>query len=347
MPRTKNVPRRNEGGATSDPQPDAIAPTAVPVPAPAPAPTPHHDTLQVVGGEARATGVTIKEEEEGEEEEEEEIPEGQRRDLAPAPGPGAQVPASGPPPARAAEPAPAPHYGTPSSGGEGPGASPAVGSGVKMEEGAQETLAQQRDRLALAWAHGPVRVDSHIKVEDSSSGEDTDGEGEGEEEDRPGREGGDGEGGGQGLGGEGGMELLAAHVPEDDGGYGGAPSRSNPAGRAARAKRGRGDVASADDVPDAPAPKRRHGGVHVGPSGRHGVDELDDEHIKKATPWLRWRARLSLHRHKDVQLGFFSTVDDAARAYDAEVPAARVVARAAAQLPATGGAADVRAGRNT
>ena len=54
-----------------------------------------------------------------------------------------------------------------------------------MEEGAEETLAQQRDRLALALAHGPVRVDSHIKVEDSKSGEDTDGDGEGEKKQAP------------------------------------------------------------------------------------------------------------------------------------------------------------------
>jgi len=67
---------------------------------------------------------------------------------------------------------------------------------VKMEEGAEETLAQHRDRLALALAHGPVRVDSHIKVKDSTSGEDTDG-------DREGWAGPGGEGG-QGLGGEGG-----------------------------------------------------------------------------------------------------------------------------------------------
>jgi hypothetical protein len=65
------------------------------------------------------------------------------------------------------------------------GGAGADASGVKMEEGAEETLAQQRDRLALALAHGPVRVDSHIKVEDSKSGEDTDGDGEGAKKQAP------------------------------------------------------------------------------------------------------------------------------------------------------------------
>jgi len=35
----------------------------------------------------------------------------------------------------------------------------------------------ERDCLALALAHGPVRVDCRIKVEDSTSGEGTDGDG--------------------------------------------------------------------------------------------------------------------------------------------------------------------------
>ena len=190
------------------------------------------------------------------------------------------------------------------------------------EEESEETLAQQRDRLALALAHGSVRVDSHIKVEDSTSGEDTDGAGEGEGE----GEGGEGGTGGEGddgdgeerLGGEGGLVLLAgaAHIPDHDGS---APRRSTPADRATRAKRGRGDVAATNDVPDASVPKRYRGGAQVGPSGRHGVDELTGKTVVKATPWLKWRARLSLPGDKHLQLGYFATVDDAARTYDAEV----------------------------
>jgi len=116
--------------------------------------------------------------------------------------------------------------------------------------------------------------------------------------------------------------LLAgsAHDQEDNGGRGGrAPRRSTPADRAARAKRGRGDVAAGDDAPDAPAPKRQSGGVQVGQSGRHGVCELTGRHIRKATPWLKWRAELRLPGGHKLQLGKFPTADDAARAYDAEV----------------------------
>jgi len=111
----------------------------------------------------------------------------------------------------------------------------------------------------------------------------------------------------------------AAHVPGDDGGRGGAPRRSTPADRAARAKRGRGDVAAGDVVRDAPLPKRQPGGAQVGPSGRHGVWELTKRDIGKDTPWLKWRARLYLAGDKQLDLGSFATADDAARAYDVEV----------------------------
>jgi len=172
-----------------------------------------------------------------------------------------------------------------------------------VKEEAEETLGQLRARQALALAHGPVRVDCHIKVEDCTSGEDTDGDGEGEEE---------------GPAGEVGLVLLAAaaHVPADDGERGGGLRRSIPADRAARAKRGRGDNAADDAVPDAPPMKRISGGAQVGKSGRHGVHELI---ICKATPWLKWRALLSMPGNKLLELGNFPTVDDAARAYDAEV----------------------------
>jgi len=76
-----------------------------------------------------------------------------------------------------------------------------------------------------------VRVDAHIKVEDSTSGDDTDGDGvDGEGGEVPGGEGGGGE---EGLGVEGGLVLhaRAMHVPDD----GGAPRRSTPADRATRA----------------------------------------------------------------------------------------------------------------
>ena len=307
MPRTKNVPRRSEGFIAGENQRAAAALAA----ALGPAPAPHHHALQVGG--AGASGVTVKEEVE---EEEEETPEGHLQGMgALAPG-FARVLASGPRAAFADTPAPAPHHADAPPWGTG---ASGVTSGVKMEEGAEETLAQQRDRLALALARGPVRVDSHIKVEDSTSGEDTDGDGEGEEE------GTGADGGGveeEGTGGEEGAAVpLAgtAHAPGDDGGRGVAPRRSSPADRAARAKRGRGDVAAADDVRDAPAPKRKHGGAQVGPSGRHGVYELTGRNIRKATPWLKWRARLNLPGTTHIELGPFSTVDDAARAYDAEV----------------------------
>ena len=108
----------------------------------------------------------------------------------------------------------------------------------------------------------------------------------------------------------------AAHAPGDDGG---APRRSTPADRAARAKRGRVASAADDVVPDAPAPKRKHEGAQVGPSGRHGVYELTGRNIRKATPLLKWRAALSLPGHKVIELGLSPTADDAARAYDTEV----------------------------
>jgi hypothetical protein len=213
------------------------------------------------------------------------------------------------------------------------------------EEAAEETLGQLRDRLALALAHGPARVDCRIKVEDSTSGEDEDGNGEEEEEEGTVGQEGHGEGEEEGLGGEGGLVLLAgaAHVPGDDGRRGGAPRRSTPADRAARAKRGRSDAAAGDDVPDAPLPKRQTGGAQAGPSGRHGVYELIRKSIGKATPWLRWRARLKLQGNIALELGTFGTVDAAARAYDGA--AVRVGAREAPELPAAGGAGGIPAGR--
>jgi hypothetical protein len=49
------------------------------------------------------------------------------------------------------------------------------------------------------------------------------------------------------------------------------------------------------------------------------VYELIRKSIGKATPWLRWRARLKLQGNIALELGTFGTVDAAARAYDAEV----------------------------
>ena len=308
MPRTTNDPRQSEGGAAREQQ------RAAPAAAPAPAHGTHPNAHPLGAGASGPSWVTLKLEEEEEEEEE----EGPQRDRA-APGP-ARVPAAGPRAALATAPASAPHHDAPAAGVAGTSGV----TQVKEELEAEETLAQQRDRLALALAHGPVRVDCHIKVEDSTSGNDTDWDGEGGKEEGTGGEGGDREEE-EGQGGEEGLEVLLAgaalpaHVPQDDGGDGGAPRRSTPADRAARAKRGRGDTAASDDVPDAPAPKRKSGGARVGQSGRHGVTELTGASIRKDTPGLTWWARLQLPGFKHFDLGHFPTVDDAARAYDAEV----------------------------
>ena len=296
MPRTEIVPRRSEGGAVPEQQ-RAAAASAV-----APARASHPNAPAPLGaGASGPSGVTIKLEKAEEE-------EGSRRDGT-APGP-AQVAAFGPHAALNAVPSPGTDHDAPAAGRTGGSA----GTLVKEEE-EEETLGQLRDRQALALAHGPVRVDSHIKVEDSMSGDDTGGDREGPEEEGPGGE------GGEGPGEEGGLVLLAgaAHVPGDAGERGGAPRRSTPADRAARAKRGRGDVATGDDVPDAPAPKRQTGGAQAGKSGRHGVYKLTGRYIKKDTPWLEWRVELHLPGNTILQLGVFATTDDAARADDAEV----------------------------
>ena len=154
MPRTKNIPQRNDGAGTREQQRTGAA-LAV---APAPAPAPHPNAPDSVrAGASGPSGVTLKlEEEQAKEEEVEEW--GARRDGA-APGP-ARVPASGSRAAPAAAPAPVPDHDAPAAEG-------ARVSGVTLvkEEESEETLGQQRDRLALALAHGPVRVDSHIKGE--------------------------------------------------------------------------------------------------------------------------------------------------------------------------------------
>jgi len=243
-----------------------------------------------------------------------------REGASPAP---ARVPAYGPRfvLAAATTPAPSPRHDSAAAAGGG------AGSGVnlvKEEEAEEETSAQQRDRLALAWAHGPVRVDSHIKVEDSTSGEDTNGDGNrdgnGEEGPAAGGEGGEGEGE-EGPGGQGGLVMVAgaAHVPGANVERGGALRRSTPADLADRVKRARGDDAAADEVPDAPAPKRNQGGRQVGKFGRHGVRELTGKAFSKATPLLNWRAEPCLPGGKLLCLGKFPTTDEASRAYDAEV----------------------------
>jgi len=99
----------------------------------------------------------------------------------------------------------------------------------------------------------------------------------------------------------------------------GAPADGVPPPPEQGVRRGRGDSAAADDVPDAPAPKRRSGGARVGKSGRHGVYELTGIYIRKDTPWLTWRAELCQPGEAHLQLGLFPTADDAARAHDAEV----------------------------
>jgi len=141
-----------------------------------------------------------REEKEQEDEEEEVEDEGtageQRRDqlrLAPR---AARMPASGPRAAFAVAPAApgAHHHGIPAEAGAG--ASGVTRPVVKEEKEEEETLAQLRDRLgpsAGTAAPGPRATFVHIKVEDSTSGEDTDGGKEdtglaGEEEQEEGEE---------------------------------------------------------------------------------------------------------------------------------------------------------------
>jgi len=200
-------PAAKRGVAARELQRAAAATAAAPTPEPAL--HPNAAPQGAVEGSGLSSGVTIQLEKQK---------PGPRRDMA-APGP-AREPAPGPRVAIAAvpAPAPAPHHGALAAGRAG-GSVLTSGATLVKEEEAQETLGQQRDRLALALARGPVWVDSHIKVEDSTSGEDTDedgkgegevgpgGEGEGEEAEGPGgEEGGDGEGsggeGGEGSGGE-------------------------------------------------------------------------------------------------------------------------------------------------
>ena len=81
-------------------------------------------------------------------------------------------------PAPAHTPAPDPNHGGPAGGA--PGASDGA-TPIKREEEEEETLGQLRDRQApgFARAPGPRATFVHIKVEDSSSGDDTDGDGGG------------------------------------------------------------------------------------------------------------------------------------------------------------------------
>jgi len=104
--------------------------------------------------------------------------------------------------ALAAAPAPAPHPSAPPGGGVAAGDSEVT---VKLEIGAEETLAQLRDRMdmgsARAPAPGPCATFVHIKVEGSTSGEDTGlagEEGEVDAEDDGDQEGGEGKGDGEG-----------------------------------------------------------------------------------------------------------------------------------------------------
>ena len=98
----------------------------------------------------------------------------------------------------AAAPTPAPYLNSGSFGGApggswGPGGS-AEAPIIKKEQEEEETLGQLRDRLGpgLRRVPGPRAIFVHIKVEDSTSGEETDGEGDGDGEEATGGEG-DGE----------------------------------------------------------------------------------------------------------------------------------------------------------
>jgi hypothetical protein len=84
--------------------------------------------------------------------------------------------APAPAPAPASAPAPGPNNGGLAGGARASrGATPII----KKEEEEEETLGQLLDRLApgLTRVPGPRATFVHIKVEDSSSGDDTDGEG--------------------------------------------------------------------------------------------------------------------------------------------------------------------------
>ena len=105
-------------------------------------------------------------------------------------------------PVPAHTPAPDPNPGGPSGGaGASGGATPIK----KEEEGEEETLGELRDRLApgLARVSGPRATFVHIKVEDSSSGDDTDGEV-------------GGGGGGEATGGEGDREGVEEDTEEEE-----------------------------------------------------------------------------------------------------------------------------------
>ena len=182
--------------------------------------------------------------------------------------------------------APAP---TPAQNNDAPAAAGGAGaSGGSLDED-EETLAQRRDRLGLAPAPAPAPAPARvpapgpraarvlINIEDSTSGEDTDGEGE--EEERSGREGGAAHVKQEG---DPGQAAVAAAAPADG---------VSPPAEEQGSRRGRDDLASDDDAPDAPAPKRRlHRAAPFGQSGRHGVNELTGRGISTSTPWLKWRA---------------------------------------------------------
>ena len=176
MPRRKINPRRCEGAAVREQPRAAAALLVAPAPASASASAPHHNA---------SPGVA--------EGSEEKVHEGPREHAA-APG-SARLPPPGPRAASwvvkledvtsgeteqfrdgaalAATPPPAPQHDAPSRGAG------ARAAGVKGEQGAEETLALQRDRMGLA--PGTVRVDCRIKVEDSASAGDTDTDGDGED----------------------------------------------------------------------------------------------------------------------------------------------------------------------
>jgi len=120
--------------------------------------------------------VTVKEEEGEDEEEDDDDPDEPRHDqLGLALGP-ARLPASGPRTTLVSTPVPAPQDRAPPTVGAGASGVTIV---VKEEtEEEEETLGQLRDRLGLSArlsAPGARAAFVHIKVEDSTSGEDTDG----------------------------------------------------------------------------------------------------------------------------------------------------------------------------
>ena len=184
------------------------------------------------------------------------------------------------------------------------------------EDEAEETVGRRRDRLTLAMAHGPVRVDCLVKVEDAYE-EYMDGDGAGE------GEGGDGVTGRRrwdwaGRGGWGcwrerrtsrrttgyaGGHLAGATLRTGRiGRKGGEVTSQPPTTFQTRLRRcGKLEAHKPESLGATACTSTPEGSLGRPPLGSNGV------------------AQLTLPGHTTLELGPFPTADDAARAYDAEV----------------------------